>query len=718
MTDQQIPAQAAPTEDTPLFAFEYPAEVGEANIFTLPASRVAVFDVTVINVSGFPLKARIGTEILDEAAVPWITTEENAEQDFEIGAEQVYSFRLNVPSSAREGDYRLQLSVLDLAFPDETLTLSDVITIRVPPLPPTRIPAAVIVIALLLLVAVVIGVVLFIVSNRPERLPNGVAFVSGDVNSPQRQIYVVDLDDIEQVSLLIPGNRTLDTSYRTVITQVGDQFIEQTQPFTVVALQEYDPAWSPDGCQIVYGARLGVGRYLLQPGETLYDLQLRLGLSDSDFTPIVTAVRASRAFDAQVFTPAQALTAVENGYLRLTTNPDLAAINYFLKEGSPAVQSALYRAVSRLVYNTIVNRGTIAGLYLMDRRFPASSPRQLLPQIVYQGVIYEPGDPAWSPDGAWIAFSYVGRLNESVAEAPSFLALLNTQTGEVSAIQPIETRAANGLHYDSDPQWWQGENDTQGLVFVSRRHINEFGVPISQIYGLSLSVSGANGAPISTPTVQVLPLFTPTGTIIAATATPVFQTPTAIPPAASPTGIGGLNAATPLPLGQLEGRLFPTTRPPTRVFAPLPPPIFASGIVNLSGNMVNDYAPVMLDEGRMVFVSDRAASAAGTGAHLYVMDRAVEYLTGRLNSASAQFDHVRRLSESSLDPGTSDNSPAASPNGESVVFSSQRLQIPQLYTLSVGGGTRVRLLRDNTRPESDPTWQPVECAAEGRAAAQ
>ena len=118
-------------------------------------------------------------------------------------------------------------------------------------------------------------------------------------------------------------------------------------------------------------------------------------------------------------------------------------------------------------------------------------------------------------------------------------------------------------------------------------------------------------------------------------------------------------------------------------------------VTNLSRNTVNDYAPLPLPDGQIVFVSDRDGSLYGDGEHLYIMN--------------ATGSEVRRLSETTIDNFTRDTMPALSPSGQ-IIFSSRRLENPQLYTIDVNEGGRVRLSRDNTRSDISPAWQPVSCA--------
>ena len=115
-----------------LFAFEYPPEWGSDRVAQLSEDRIGELNIRVINIVGFPLRARFSLNVQDEALSNWLTTQEAPEQEFTIGGSQVFTIEARVPLSVQPGDYRFRIDVLDLALPDETLTPSDLITVRVP----------------------------------------------------------------------------------------------------------------------------------------------------------------------------------------------------------------------------------------------------------------------------------------------------------------------------------------------------------------------------------------------------------------------------------------------------------------------------------------------------------------------------------------------------------------------------------------------------------
>ena len=168
-------------------------------------------------------------------------------------------------------------------------------------------------------------------------------------------------------------------------------------------------------------------------------------------------------------------------------------------------------------------------------------------------------------------------------------------------------------------------------------------------------------------------------------------------------GVGAPLALTVVPLNNLLTLRF---TPAPVIAAPTPTPIplstlpsstslSATQVINLSNNGVNDRSPLVLDDGRIVFVSDRDGGAPGDGDHLYVMD--------------AFGSNVQRITEASVSRATRDTMPALAADGQ-IVFSSQLLDNPQLYTIDVDGGGRVRLSRDNARADVSPAWQPQFCS--------
>ena len=139
----------------------------------------------------------------------------------------------------------------------------------------------------------------------------------------------------------------------------------------------------------------------------------------------------------------------------------LAVIDYLLRVAPEPFHDQFYRTVSSYLYgSSLTMENRIDSLYLIDLRNATPVPELLLPQLSYGNAVYRPTNPAWSPDGKWIALEYTTNLNDP--SAPSFLGVLNLTTRQVFALQPENTRGANGLFYDGDPQWWQGTDKTLG----------------------------------------------------------------------------------------------------------------------------------------------------------------------------------------------------------------------------------------------------------------
>ena len=224
------------------------------------------------NVVGFPLRARFSLNVQDAALSAWLTTDEAPEQDFTIGGSQDYTLQISVPYDARQGDYHFRLDVLDLALPDETLTPSDLITVRVPPVPPTHVSPVVIAVGVIALIVVIAVAVVFVLNNQPARLPSLIAYASRAPASDSFKLTFASANDMEQQT-----NLTTLNSYVQPAVKTGASSLQiERQPFSLTGYEEAAPAWSPQGCQIAYSAQVTVGHYLLQPGETLSDVQARL----------------------------------------------------------------------------------------------------------------------------------------------------------------------------------------------------------------------------------------------------------------------------------------------------------------------------------------------------------------------------------------------------------------------------------------------------------
>ena len=383
-------------------------------------------------------------------------------------------------------------------------------------------------------IAAIVLVVFLVLRNRSTQTSSLIAYISRASSDDTFKLYLANVNNVEQSISLTSAD-----SYRQNIVSADDILRVQPQPFSLRTYQEYAPVWSPQGCQIVYGAQVTIDRYFLQPGETLSDVQVRLGLTDETILDLAAQIRSAPIVTIFLGQHPEYIDSQLNGYLTLlnatptngTSDPRreaLAVVNYLLRVAPAPTRDTLYRYVSRLIYDQSATASSNANLYLIDLRNPI--PELLLTQVVYGNTTYFPTRPDWSPDGNWIAFEYTSDLNN--VAAPSFIGLLNVSTRQLFALRPETTRGKNGLYYDGEPRWWQAEDKTLGLVFVSRNLANHLGNPLAQIYRLTFDQNILE--PVVTPTIGVQP--PPTLTPVGTPAEGVLPIPTPTLPAAAGSG--------------------------------------------------------------------------------------------------------------------------------------------------------------------------------------
>lgn len=682
------------------FKISYPKELGTELAAKLQAGSQQSYVFKIENRVGYIIQAQVSRELKNAASAGWFKG--NAIQEIQIGIGQSaeYKLEIDLPADALTGNYALILEVVDLANPDETVTRSEPITLIVEPAPELKIPLWLMIAGFVLLLAIIGGgVAAYLYSQQP---PSGEIHIAYTQNVPPSRLQ-----------LRYPSSNSSVENPQRPLTEAADYERFLNEQAQIVQYTEYQPSWSPDGCSLVYGASIDVGRYFLSPNETLYDLRALLSIPADEMETLATEALTYPALDEFLAeNEGYALAAKEsrnNPYLALAPE-NTALVSYYqrtLARVSPEFSEQFYRRVAGLVYNNL-SRGTLYGLFQLDmtQALDSSERIQLLSWARLDGdARYIPTNPAWQTiDGTqWIAFEFAQDIVRQ--DAPAYIALYRFG-GDVAPslylLQIPEMRSVDGLYFDREPVWWTDGN-RHGLYFVSRNDLNSEGQAQAQIYRIELdftSILASTSRINPTEAIAVMELdYTRVETL-----TPTFEaaedstaTPTAVPTLTPTATLFFIPLhATPNPAATLSAELTAEALeliPTLTSFSNLS----VSSSQNLSSNSVNDSSPLFIDATTLIFVSDRDGLLPNESQHLYRMD-----LSEITNPVAT------RLTDS--DNSILELQPDYDEVGEQLIFTRQTGRAPQLYTMDWRDSNEpLRLTENNLRLDSAPAWQPQIC---------
>lgn len=718
MTEQ--PTQSVQQDPNSRYQITPPDVMGEDFSFSMKAGTEKSLIFEIRNDSGFPGRAQITREVQSAVMADWFP--DNAIQEYPVNSLDIIPYNLNIrlPEDAPSGDYAIQLEVVDLALPDETLTRSKPITLRVEPAPDFSIPRWLIALAALIVLAIIgIGIAAYLLSIR----------------QPAGNIWLAYTNDTpSSLHVRLPAEAgTLDDALAQGVSLTDKnsyaQFLNEQAEIT--QFSEYNPAWSPDGCQVVYGASLEIGRYFMSADETLYDLRSLLSISSADMESLAAHILEYEALNTFLANNpgyrAAAHNSIHNPYLSLAPE-STALVSYYqrtLSSLSPLFSEQFYRHVASIFYEQM-DRGTLYGLFTLSFEETGEGDNvQVVPRIelvtwarLDSNELYIPANPTWTTSGDrnLIAFEYVQELQR--ANSPAFIAM--DIDGSMYLLRQASLRSENGFYYDRGPAWWSDDTEV-GLFFTSRRDMNYDHLRQSQIYSVTINLETLLGNP-EARVINDVPLVTidysqyTTSTPFPTSNPDVTQVATALPtltpfPTLFPQVLQYTPVFTLTPfqseelIAPTEGNVEATAEvSPTAVIVPTQAQLLSlpeTQLINISNNSVNDSQVIAIDRDSIIFVSDRDGAQPFESQHLYRLDfgeneEAIPYRLTR--------DPVSVLEYSA----------SLSDDGENVAYVRQTGRAPQLYYVDILpeidlDQDPVRITSSSAEFNSDPTWQPAIC---------
>ncbi len=712
MTEQVSPSVAQDTNS--YFGISYPESMGDDFVLSMRAGTEQSINFAILNRGGFQVRAQITREVASAVMAGWFPDNAIQEHAINIGETFDYSMTINIPEDAPAGDYAIQLEIVDLALPDETLTRSPAIPLRVEPAADFSIPTWLIVIAAVLVIAIVgVGIAAFVLSRQP---PSGDIWLAFTRTGPPSNLFVrlpVEAGTVSDADA--PVQQLTDNSHYA-------EFLNNQAEITQYA--EYHPQWSPGGCELVYGASIEVGRYFLNPDETLYDLRSLLSISSEEMETVAGIILEYEALNEFLAAnPAYAAAAIDdtqNPYLALA--PTNTALVTYYQETSGRVSAdfaaRLYRHIASVFYNEI-DRGTLYGLFQLNFEMQGEGDTEEAVARVElitwarldSNARYIPANPTWTTldNRDLIAFEFVQELQRS--NSPAFIALHIDDN--LYLLRDESLRSDDGFYYDRDPAWWS-DGSERGLFFTSRHALNYDNLRQSQIYRLQLDIDALSNSAdalvdddVALPEVDFsefvtdtpVPTLDPEATIEATAQPTLTPFPTLFAQVLQYTPVFTLT-----PLAQAEIDTGEVSPVPVATIAAQATQVQLLSfddtmLENISSNSVNDSQAIALGRDSIIFVSDRDGAQPYESQHLY-----------RLDFGTNADSTARRLTGDAVT--VQEFSPALSENGNDIVYVRQTGRAPQLYTVNVfgeGGTTRITSSSDDFN--SFPSWQPAPCPA-------
>jgi hypothetical protein len=126
----------------------------------LGADRHAEFTVSVTNVSGRPLRARLRLVATEPAKSDWFAVAGDAEREFALGATQAYAVQVRVPPEVAAGTYSVRCDAVAEDQPQEVFTQGPVVALTVPAPHAGRFPWWIVAVAAAVIVVGVVAAVL------------------------------------------------------------------------------------------------------------------------------------------------------------------------------------------------------------------------------------------------------------------------------------------------------------------------------------------------------------------------------------------------------------------------------------------------------------------------------------------------------------------------------------------------------------------------------
>ncbi len=151
----------APTPDP--FAVTTPAS-------TVPLSveRRGELAVSVTNVTGRPIRARLHVVPVEPAKAEWFAVAGESERDFPLGATQAYAVVITVPPEVPEGTYSVRLDAAAEDEPQETFTTGPTVAVTVGPgRPKKKFPWWIV--AVIAAVLVIAAIVIFLLTRDGDQ---------------------------------------------------------------------------------------------------------------------------------------------------------------------------------------------------------------------------------------------------------------------------------------------------------------------------------------------------------------------------------------------------------------------------------------------------------------------------------------------------------------------------------------------------------------------
>ncbi len=99
---------------------------------TLDEQRRGQITVSITNVAGRPLRARLRIDPDPPAAAPWFAVTATAEREFGLGATEAFAVAVAVPAEVAPGRYQVRLDAVAEDHPDETFTMGPTVAVTVP----------------------------------------------------------------------------------------------------------------------------------------------------------------------------------------------------------------------------------------------------------------------------------------------------------------------------------------------------------------------------------------------------------------------------------------------------------------------------------------------------------------------------------------------------------------------------------------------------------
>jgi len=311
---------------------------------------------------------------------------------------------------------------------------------------------------------------------------------------------------------------------------------------------EAGPGWAPDGRRVAFTARVAENRWALHILDLADDAVTPVTQGPLDYDPSWSPLGDRIAFAGHFEIGGQ----IDSSTLSVARPDGLDTRPLVLLEGrDPFIRHPTWAPDGTRLAFTLQSNLRDAELYAVNA--DGTGPRRLLTHPGWDDL-----DPAWSPDGRWIAFAS-GAFTMSSANTRHAIWLLDVASGVYGT---VATDAARDLRR---PAW---SPDSGRIVFDARAGTgaaSRWTLHIVPIYG------GDVGPPVTTgrepdwaPPAGRPPTATPTDEGPAVTSTDVGPTPSPTPTSIGPTPTGG-TTNTPPPIPTVA---FPTLVP----FPTFPPP--------------------------------------------------------------------------------------------------------------------------------------------------